>query len=145
MSICPGTQCAFIKGLVDFNRYGQKHQVDVITLRNPATVESRIWDLLNSKIESIMRALGSAMDEPEDLMQLILGMSDSQVFNELFADSLSRQPKDLGSWFDAKTQTLGGKPIVDKVRDLIGRAEKFDYTDLDDVPRLDLQDLQPFF
>lgn len=25
------------------NRYGQKHPVEVVTLRNPATVESRIW------------------------------------------------------------------------------------------------------
>ena len=127
------------------NRYGQKHQVDVITLRNPDTVESRIWDLLNDKIENIMRALGNAMDEPEDLMQLILGMADSQIFNEIFSASLGKQPSDLKSWFDIKTQTMGGQPVIDKVRDLVGRAEKFDYQDLADVPRLDLRDLQPFF
>lgn len=50
--------------------------VEVITLRNPDTVESRIWDLLNSKITTVMRSLGDAMEEPEDLLQLILGMSD---------------------------------------------------------------------
>jgi len=53
------------------NRYGQKNQVEVITLRNPDTVESRIWDRLNQKINSIMIALGGAMDEPEDLLQLV--------------------------------------------------------------------------
>ena len=127
------------------NRYGQKMQVDVITLRNPDTVESRIWELLNDKIESIMRALGGAMDEPEDLMQLVLGMSDTKIFNEIFSASLGREPKALQSWFDVKTQTLGGERAIDKVRDLVGRAEKFDYKDLADVPRLDLQDLQPFF
>ena len=127
------------------NRYGQKNQVDVITLRNPDTVEYRIWNLLNDKIENIMRALGSAMDEPEDLMQLILGMEDTRVFNEIFSASIGKEPKDLQSWFDAKTQTMGGQKVIDKVRDLIGRAEKFDYKDLAEVPRLDLQDLQPFF
>src|SRR5206468_1272086 len=40
------------------NRYGQKKRVDVITLRNPETVEARIWDTLNLKIENIMRAFG---------------------------------------------------------------------------------------
>ena len=73
-------------------------------LRNPDTVESRIWELLNDKIENIMRALGGAMDEPEDLMQLILGMSDTRIFNEIFSASVGRKPKDLQSWFDVKTQ-----------------------------------------
>ncbi|MTI13159.1 DEAD/DEAH box helicase [Sansalvadorimonas verongulae] len=128
------------------NRYGQKHQVDVITLRNPDTVESRIWGLLNEKIENIMRAIGGAMDEPEDLMQLILGMSDSRIFNELFTASLVKKPEEIESkWFDAKTQTMGGRAVIEVVRDLVGRAEKFDCKDLDDVPRLDLKDLQPFF
>ncbi|MDG2882073.1 helicase SNF2, partial [Vibrio parahaemolyticus] len=49
------------------------------------------------------------------------------------------------SWFDYKTKTFGGESIVQKVQDLTGRAERFDYQDLDDVPRLDLADLKPFF
>src|SRR4026208_587887 len=36
------------------NRYGQKARVDVIMLRNPDTVEARIWDKLNGKIGHIM-------------------------------------------------------------------------------------------
>src|SRR5207247_836954 len=47
------------------NRYGQKARVDVITLRNPATVEARIWEKLNAKIEKIMLAFGDLMEEPE--------------------------------------------------------------------------------
>ncbi len=66
------------------NRYGQKQQVEVINIRNPDTVESRIWDLLNTKIGNVMRSLGAAMEEPEDLQQLILGMTDKGFFNELF-------------------------------------------------------------
>ena len=55
------------------NRYGQKHSVEVVTLRNPDTVEARIWDRLNEKIERIMQALSQAMDEPEDLMATSVG------------------------------------------------------------------------
>ena len=51
-------------------RYGQTKQVEVFTLRNPSTVESRIWDKLNAKIEQIMLVLGEVMDEPEDLWSL---------------------------------------------------------------------------
>ncbi|WP_274026658.1 DEAD/DEAH box helicase [Vibrio parahaemolyticus] len=128
------------------NRYGQQMPVEVITLRNPDTVESRIWDLLNSKIDLIMRSVVGAMDEPENLMELILGMADSSLFNELFAEALMRDKADsLSSWFDCKTKTFGGESIVQKVQDLTGRAERFDYQDLDDVPRLDLADLKPFF
>ncbi|EGQ8037361.1 DEAD/DEAH box helicase family protein [Vibrio parahaemolyticus] len=128
------------------NRYGQQMPVEVITLRNPDTVESRIWDLLNSKIDLIMRSVVGAMDEPENLMELILGMADTSLFNELFAEALMRDKEDsLSSWFDYKTKTFGGESIVQKVQDLTGRAERFDYQDLDDVPRLDLADLKPFF
>ncbi|MFA0676915.1 helicase SNF2, partial [Vibrio sp. 10N.222.51.A6] len=31
------------------------------------------------------------------------------------------------------------------MQDLTGRAERFDYQDLEDVPRLDLADMKPFF
>ncbi|WP_081090488.1 DEAD/DEAH box helicase [Vibrio splendidus] len=128
------------------NRYGQEMPVEVITLRNPDTVESRIWDLLNSKIDLIMRSVVGAMDEPENLMELILGMADSSLFNELFAEAaLKDNPDTLASWFDHKTKTFGGESVVQKVQDLTGRAERFDYQDLEDVPRLDLVDMKPFF
>ncbi len=128
------------------NRYGQQKNVEVITLRNPDTVESRIWELLNSKIDLIMRSVVGAMDEPENLMELILGMADSSLFNELFVEAANRKDGDsLSTWFDHKTKTFGGESVIQKVKDLVGRAEKFDYQDLDAVPRLDLEDLKPFF
>jgi ERCC4-related helicase len=127
------------------NRYGQKHAVDVMTLRNPDTVESRIWDLLNHKIENVMRSLGSAMDEPEDLLQLILGMTDARIFNELFAGGVTKTGEGLKKWFDAKAGTFGGESAVSTVRELVGHADKFEYQNLSEVPRLDLQDLAGFF
>ncbi len=39
------------------SRYGQKRAVSVYILRNPQTVEARIWDLLNEKLERIQLAL----------------------------------------------------------------------------------------
>jgi len=127
------------------NRYGQKYAVEVMTLRNPDTVESRIWDLLNQKIENVMRSLGSAMDEPEDLMQLILGMTDAKIFNELFTGSVNKSANKLKKWFDTKTGTFGGNSAVSVVKNLIGHADKFEYQNLAEVPRLDLDDLSGFF
>jgi ERCC4-related helicase len=127
------------------NRYGQKHAVEVVTLRNPDTVEALIWDRLNEKIERIMKALCDAMDEPEDLMQLVLGMTSPSLFNELFSESVEIPKESLGDWFNEKTKTFGGKGAIQTVKDLIGHSEKFDYQDLNEIPPKDLEDLQPFF
>jgi hypothetical protein len=62
------------------NRYGQKLAVEVIALRNPQTVETLIWDKLNRKIDNIMQSLQQVMDEPEDLLQLVLGMTSPNFF-----------------------------------------------------------------
>ena len=67
------------------NRYGQTQRVDVLTLRNPDTVESLIWEKLNDKLDRISLALGQVMDEPEDLLQLVLGMTSPTLFTDLFS------------------------------------------------------------
>lgn len=128
------------------NRYGQTRQVEVIALRNPATVESRIWDKLNEKIERIKQALNQVMDEPEDLLQLVLGMTSPTLFREMFteADEIPRQS--LDSWFDKKTARFGGKDAIDAVRDLVGHCSRFDFQEVSsDLPRVDLPALKPFF
>ncbi len=127
------------------NRYGQNQAVEVVTLRNPDTVEARIWDKLNEKIESIMKAIGSAMDEPEDLMQLVLGMTSPSFFNELFSGSAGLSAESLANWFDTKSKTFGGKGVIETVKELVGHSEQFDYQDLKEIPKKDLEDLQPFF
>jgi len=127
------------------NRYGQKYPVEVVTLRNPATVESLIWDKLNAKIENIMRALGGAMDEPEDLLQLVLGMTSPSLFTELFANGATVPQGRLADWFDNQTKTFGGRDAIETVRTLLGNCARFDYQDLKIIPPKDLPDLQPFF
>jgi len=127
------------------NRYGQKHTVEVISLRNPETIESKIWDKLESKLHSIMKALGSAMDDPEDLLQLVLGMSDQKLYNELYLmNNKCQNDENLSQWFDTKTKTLGGNDIIETVNKLVGNASKFDLSGLDTVPRVDLPNLLPF-
>jgi superfamily II DNA or RNA helicase len=127
------------------NRYGQERQVEVITLRNPETVESRIWDKLNAKIESIMAALGRAMDEPEDLLQLVLGMASPDLFRELFAEAATVAEPSLSDWFDHKTARFGGRDAIATVRDLVGHSARFDFGQVAArLPRLDLPALRPF-
>lgn len=127
------------------NRYGQQHQVEVINLRNPDTVESRIWDKLNSKIENIMQALGSAMDEPEDLLQLVLGMTSPSLFREIFSAGADLPPESLSSWFDTKTLQFGGQDAIKTVKEIVGNCEKFDFKQVSSqLPRIDLPALQPF-
>ena len=127
------------------DRYGQNHPVDVVTIRNPSTVESRIWDKLETKLNHVIKALGHAMDEPEDLMQMVLGMAGSGFFNELFTEGQAVRPDRLDEWFDAKTRSLGGRSAIETVTDLVGHCQSFDLSQLEDVPRKDLPDLEPFF
>lgn len=127
------------------NRYGQTRPVRVVSLRNPDTVEAMIWGKLEEKLNSIMRSIGSAMDEPEDLMQLVLGMSSEGMFEQLFSGAAGIKREKLDAWFDHTCGTLGGTSAIQAVRELVGHAESFDLSALKDVPPVDLPDLLPFF
>lgn len=127
------------------NRYGQKERVEVVTLRNPETVEARIWDKLNSKIGNIMVAFGHVMDEPEDLLQMVLGMTSPSLFRELFAEAPQVPTESLGAWFDQKTATFGGRDVIATVKEIVGNCDRFDFQAVGkDVPPVDLPDLRPF-
>jgi ERCC4-related helicase len=127
------------------NRYGQHQVVKVITIRNPSTVESRIWDKLNEKLERIMQALAQVMDEPEDLLQMVLGMTSPSLFRNLFSGVTEVPKESISEWFDQKTSTFGGKDVIQTVLDIVGQATKFDFQQVSDrIPRVDLPDLRPF-
>src|SRR5262249_37936003 len=128
------------------NRYGQTKQVEVITLRNPDTVESRIWEKLNEKIENITLAFGHVMDEPEDLLQMVLGMTSPSLFRELFGEASDVPSKSLSNCFDQKTATFGGRDVIDTVKEIVGNCQRFDFQSVGkDLPPVDLPDLRPFF
>ena len=127
------------------NRYGQEHAVSVVGFRNPDTVESRIWEKLDSKLESIQLAFGSAMDDPEDLKELVLGMASSGMINSLFADAPADDQR-LDTWFDDQTAEFGGQDAIETVKELVGNVSKFDFQQVSDrIPRVDLEDMKPFF
>lgn len=128
------------------NRYGQTRQVEVITLHNPQTVESRIWKKLNDKLDLISFALRQVMDEPEDLLNLVLGMTSPSLFRELFADGPAVPRDTLEQWFDQKTARFGGQDVISTVKNLVGNVSRFEFQQVSDVlPRVDLPDLFPFF
>jgi len=127
------------------NRYGQTHAVDVLSLRNPNTVDGRIWELLDAKMQEISRAFDAVMDEPEDLMQLVLGMSRAADFTRLFAEG-NRNRNRLGEWVEKNTAGMGGRDVVEMVREIVGSSRRFDLGRTSSlVPRVDLPDLRPFF
>jgi SNF2 family DNA or RNA helicase len=126
------------------SRYGQNKNVEVISMRNPNTIESKIWDLLQTKIASIKTMFTQATDDPEDLMELVLGMQDTNFYNKLFSDANNHR-ENLETWFDAETQTFGNSSVVNTVERLVGNAAKFNLSGLKDVPKLDLPDLEAFF
>jgi ERCC4-related helicase len=128
------------------SRYGQKRPVSVYILRNPQTVEARIWDLLNEKLERIQLALSSVMEEQEDISQLVIGMAGNSLFNELFSGGQGLSKERLGAWFDQATATLGGRDVVETVRELLGNVSRFDFQQVGkDLPKVDLPDLEKFF
>ena len=127
------------------NRYGQLQRVEVVSFRNPETVESRIWDKLNQKIENVMFALRQVMEEPEDLFELVLGMTPPSLFREIFSEGGTVSRESLSSWFDQKTARFGDRDVIDTVRDLVGHCAKFDYDQVSpQLPKVDLPDLRPF-
>ena len=129
------------------SRYGQTDPVDVVTVRNPDTVESRIWDLLDEKLARINLAFQGAMDDPEDIRQLVIGMASPGMFTKVFsdADSATLTGQTLDDWFDAETATFGSEDAVHTVRHLIGHVARFDFGAVaGQIPRVDLPDLVPF-
>ncbi len=129
------------------SRYGQTEPVDVITVRNPDTVESRIWDLLDEKLARINLAFQSAMDDPEDIRQLVIGMASPGMFTKVFSGAdATVGDQTLDDWFDTETATFGGEDAVNTVRSLVGHVARFDFgTVAAQIPQVDLPDLVPFF
>lgn len=128
------------------NRYGQTRPVSVYLMRNPQTVEARIWQLLEEKLSRIQSALSASMEEAEDITQLVIGMAGSRFFDEVFAEGIAEHPEGLSSWFDTRTQRFGGQDAVEIVRQLVGSVARYDFQSVgEEVPRLDLPALEPFF
>ncbi len=127
-------------------RFLQTRPVQVYILRNPDTVEARIWDLLNTKLERIQRTLDVAMDEREDISQLVIGMTAPGTFEQLFAEGQARPRESLDEWFNRESATIGGEDLVRKVKSMLGNVARFDFASVGrNLPQVDLPDLERFF
>ena len=129
------------------SRYGQAKPVDVVMVRNPDTVESRIWECLDRKSDRITLAFQGAMDDPEDMRQLVVGMASPRMFTKVFADAdPALRGQRLEEWFDSNTATFGGEDAIGIVRSLFNNVARFDFGEVaDQIPKVDLPDLVPFF
>jgi ERCC4-related helicase len=128
------------------NRIGQHEVVKVMLFQNPDTVESRIWTLLNQKLERITQSINMVTEQPEDLRQLVLGVTRQGVLDTIFAQANFVERDKLDSWFDRETGQMGGEDALRAVHDLLGHAQQFDYAQVSaSVPKMDLPDLIPFF
>jgi ERCC4-related helicase len=127
------------------NRYGQNEQVRVISFRNPSTVEGRIWAKLMEKIEHINNAFRRVMADPEDMYELVLGMTPPEVFRDVFAEGDRVPLEKFDAWFDRETSRFGSQDVIDTVRDLVGNCARFDFQDVSEkLPKVDLPDLEGF-
>lgn len=128
------------------NRIGQHETVKVMLFQNPDTVESRIWDLLNEKLERIRHSINCVTEEPEDLHQLVLGIARPGMLDTVFSQAQFVPRGKLDEWFDSQTGQMGGEDAVRVVQDLLGHAQHFDFAQVSNrIPKLDLPDLAPFF
>lgn len=128
------------------NRIGQRETVRVMLFQNPDTVESRIWALLNEKLERITHSINAVTEEPEDMHQLVLGIAGPSMLDAVFSQAETVPRAKLREWFDQQTGQMGGEDSVRVVQDLLGHAQHFDFAQVSErVPKLDLPDLAPFF
>ena len=126
------------------NRLGQKFDVDVISIRNENNIETKIWNYLTNKINNIEKAFTAAMDDPDDMMMLVLGMQSDSFYDSLYTEALSIPKEHQQEWFNQKTQTFGGKSAIEVATQLGLNAARFNLTVLKDVPQVDLPDLTSF-
>lgn len=55
------------------------------------------WNKLETKLDNIETAFSAGMDDPEDMMQMVLGMKSSKFFRDIFAEGVN-QKKENVSW-----------------------------------------------
>lgn len=128
------------------SRYGQTMPVDVFMIRNPDTIESRIWDLLDQKLDRIALAFKGAMDDPEDLRELLIGTASPWMYERVFEQApASSSTEELSAYVDSATGEINEQHAKTLVESLGLSASRFEYGKLvAGLPRVDLEDLLPF-
>jgi len=128
------------------NRYGQTKPVQVYVMKSDFAIEDKIWNCLENKLTHITRAFAGAMDEPEDMRKIVLGLMSPNFMKDIIEEYGQEKPtENLEKWFDSKTGEFGGKDAQEVVKMMLGDVSRFDYQNVSkDLPRLDIPDLIPF-
>lgn len=122
------------------NRYGQKKQVYVHRFRNPDTVEDRIWRINQEKLASVRQALNPAMDDPEDIEQLVLGTTSAGEFESAYATGTGTSEEQLRR----KSDTFLRDVKLDELVQFSRTANHFDSANESQLTNLGVSDLEPF-
>jgi len=126
-------------------RLKQTRSVEVTLMRNPKTVEARIWTLLEEKLQRIQRTYSGAMTEPEDIALLVLGLAPAGTFERMHVDAVGADGTDVDRIVEGATSFLDAKTAIDTVMSIFGHCGRFDFgsTALN-LPKVDIPDLRHF-
>jgi ERCC4-related helicase len=122
------------------NRYGQKEQVYVHRFRNPDTVEDRIWRINQEKLASVRQALNPAMDDPEDIEQLVLGTTSAGDFENVYLTGVGESDEEIRR----QSRNLLRDVKLDDLVQFSRTANHFDASDDSQLTHLGVSDLEPF-
>lgn len=122
------------------NRYGQKKQVYVHRFRNPETVEDRIWRVNQEKLASVREALNPAMDDPEDIEQLVLGTTSAGDFESVYLTGIGQTDDEIRRQSNRLLRDVNLDELVQFSR----TANHFDASDESQLTHLGVSDLEPF-
>ncbi len=126
-------------------RLGQDKDVDVVSLRNPKTIEGMIWEKLDTKLDVINKTFGYVMDNPEDMKMLVLGIQSPSAYERMFSEGTRLHPDSVDKWFDKETMKFGNKSAYETIQAIEGNAARFDLSCLNEIPKFQLGMLKSFF
>ena len=126
-------------------RLGQDKDVDVVSLRNPKTIEGMIWEKLDTKLDVINKTFGYVMDNPEDMKMLVLGIQSPSSYERMFSEGTRLNPDSLDKWFDKETMKFGNRSAYETIQAIEGNAARFDLSCLNEIPKFQLDMLKSFF
>ena len=125
------------------NRYGQTEPVEVLTLRNPDTVESRIWTTSTQSSSASRRRTPARWTTRRTRCSSCSEWPRRRCSANCSADAPADVDR-LADWFDATAGRFGGDDAVDAVKQMVGHCARFDFGRVGGrLPRVDLADLRP--
>jgi len=128
------------------DRYGQKHPVIVLNLRNDGTIEDRIQLYLDQKIETIMSAFSDLSgDRSEDLRETVLGQVGEELdLDQLYVRSILHGAMSLSQQAIDRAMARV-REAAERMNSLFSALESFDIRNYEEIrSQVGLQDIRIF-